>query len=254
MIGDVSRYFTADALILRVTRFGEYHKRLWLLTVELGIIDAVAYGAFKSKSKLAGVCDPFGRITAHLYFEPVKKNYKLTDAEPTSLYPEIRNDVRRYYAASLLCEIVLATYAGGDEHRRLHKVLHTAFALLEHADEETCDYLVIQSLYRFLGVIGYPPELSVCSLCGRHVEKKEHLYVSHGGVVTCGSCKSPESSLLSAGARGYLVHTENMTLEKGVAVTLEETSRRGAKRSLIRIVQGVVETPLSTVRSAGELL
>ena len=250
----VSRYTTTDAIVLRVARFGEYHKRLSLLTVELGIIDAVAYGAFKSRSKLSGVSDPFGRISAHLYYEPVKKNYKLTDAEPISFFPEIRNDVKRYYAASLLCEVVLKTYAGGDEHRRLHATLLDSFALLEHANDSECDYLLTQSLFRFLTVIGYPPELAHCSMCGKQIGRADHLYVSHGGVVTCGSCKSPESSLLSAGARAYLVHTEHMKLNEALTVSLDERSRKGVKTSIIRIVQGIIETPLSTVRSAGGLL
>ena len=110
----MSRNIRTEAIVLKTGRVGEIHKSVTLLTPELGLVEAIAHGVYKGKGKLGGVSDPFCWSMSYLYYEPVKKNYKITDMECRELFERIRGDLGRYYAASLWAEVVIRSHAGGE--------------------------------------------------------------------------------------------------------------------------------------------
>ena len=48
----MERSISTNAIIIRRERFGEFHKGLTLLTSDLGLVSATAYGAYKMQSRL----------------------------------------------------------------------------------------------------------------------------------------------------------------------------------------------------------
>ncbi len=46
------RSISTQAIVIRRERSGEFHKNLTLLTSDLGLINATAYGAYKMHSRL----------------------------------------------------------------------------------------------------------------------------------------------------------------------------------------------------------
>lgn len=241
-------------MVLKTERFGEIHKRLVMLTATLGIIEAVAYGAFKGKNRLSGSTDLFSLFKAYLYFEPVKKNYKLSDIEPIASYDGIRRDVKRFYIASLWAEIIHKTYAGGDEHARIFPLVSTGFEYLETADTMASDLICTQFLNRFLEVIGYPPLASECERCGRMLGNDVESFVGRHGTVTCNDCAFPESAVVTPGAKRYLASSKKRDFARAVSISLETGSLNGIKEALLRIVRAVVERPLYTLETGGKFL
>ena len=250
----MSRSSVTKAIVLKTQRFAEVHKHLTLLTTGSGIIDVTAYGAYKGKNRLSGSTDLFALFTAYLYFEPVKKNYKLTDLEPISLHDGIRRDVKRFYIASFWVEIVYKTYAGGDEQVSIFPLLVALLTELEFAEPATCDLLNIQFLYRFLHIIGYPPLPSECSVCGRHIRTEDESHVSAAGLVTCRQCALHDSVVISVGAKRYLNYISGLDNAVTSGVSLDKTSTEGVKTGLIRVVKGVVERPLFSLETGGAYL
>ena len=250
----MGRNSVTEAIILKSTRFDEYHKRLSLLTYDAGIVDAVAYGAFKGKSKLSGITDSFVHIKAYLYFDPVKKRHKLSDAEAINTFDGLRSDLKRFFVAALFSELTLKTYAGGDEHKRLIPLFVQALSALHEANEVQCELVTIQFLLRFFEIIGYPPVIDICERCGRPIHPDEERFVTIAGTVHCRVCITSESAKLTAGALAYVNHTATLRLDAAMRVNLGNASRTELKTALVRIAQNITEAPLQSVRSGAEII
>ena len=206
----MSRNIRTEAIVLKTGRIGDIHKSVVLLTPELGIIDTIAHGVYKGKGKLAGVTDPFSWSLAYLYFEPVKKTYKITDMECRDLFESVRSDLRRFYAASLWAEVVIRTYAGGEGADRVFDLLNSALHALDGPGDER--RTEIQFLWRFVALAGFQPDLESCAICGRELAEGETVcYRRSDGDFTSRGClhdsdgwandAAPE---MSAGARKYV--------------------------------------------------
>ena len=92
----MNRNLRTESIILRTRRIGELHKGLTCLTRSCGIIDVIAYGAGKGKSKLSGMVDPFSLLYMYLYYDPVKDSYKVSDIEQRAIFPGIRSELGKF--------------------------------------------------------------------------------------------------------------------------------------------------------------
>jgi DNA repair protein RecO (recombination protein O) len=249
----MGRNSITEAVILRSQRFAEYHKRVTLLTDSSGIVDAIAYGAFKSKSKLAGITESFTRLRAYLYVDPVKKQHKLSDGELVASNDGIRADLKRFYIASIISELVQITYAGGDEYVSLFPLIDTGFRVLSSASDRVSDLLLVQVLIRFFTCIGYPPPWAECERCGSAIAGSSARSVSPGGLVYCSRCGGDAVSL-PPGSFAYLEHTEQLTFREALRVDVGNSALDGLKRALLSIAQKVAESPLRSLRGAEPIL
>lgn len=243
-----------SAVILRSVRFAEYHKRISLLTEGAGLIEATAYGAFKGRSKLAGATESFVQIRGHLYFEPVRARYKLSDADAIETFDGIRNNLKKFYVASLISELILVTYAGGDEHASLFPLLVQLFSFLSECPVAAADLVLIQAIQRFLALVGFPAVWSECAQCGVDIRTAEYRFVSRGGAVLCNGCRRGECSRVTYAGSRYISATESLEVTRALQEGLDESSISGLQRGLVSIAQSVVETPLRTLNSAAGYL
>ncbi|MBV6502115.1 MAG: DNA repair protein RecO [Fimbriimonadales bacterium] len=98
-------------IVLRRWDSGESDRRIVLLTREAGKITAVARGARKGGSKLAGVTEPF--CVADFQLAAGRTLY-VTQAQPVAGFGELRLGFERIAAASAWAEILdKAIHAGG---------------------------------------------------------------------------------------------------------------------------------------------
>ena len=58
----MDRNYTTEAVVLKTRRFGDFHKSVTILSPERGIINAVAHGAYKGKSRLSSITRSILRI------------------------------------------------------------------------------------------------------------------------------------------------------------------------------------------------
>ena len=146
----MNRNLRTDSIILRSRRIGELHKGITCLTRSCGIIDAIAYGAGKGKSKLSGMVDPFSLLYLYLYYDPVKDSYKVSDIEQRTIFPGIRSELDKFYIASFWSELILRSFSGGGESELIYPLLAGSLVELNMADKAGQSLILIQFLWRYL--------------------------------------------------------------------------------------------------------
>jgi DNA repair protein RecO (recombination protein O) len=246
------RCISTQAIVIRRERYGEFHKSLSLLTSDLGLISATAYGAYKMHSRLRMGSEPFTWSRTLLYHNPVKHSYKVTDMEIRGSFSGLQADLSRVAAASLWAEVVQKSYGAGETSDMLFHLFRESLALLESADARREPYVTLQFLWRFLSLAGYQPDLASCDNCGTPIGDTQPVHYSgRANAVLCADCGSQLGNPLPAGALRYLEATQALALDRAVDVQLEPAGLRALRGALPRMVQSVLEGELASLPWVG---
>ncbi len=247
----MNRNLRTDSIILKSRRIGELHKGITILTKSYGIIDAIAYGAGKGKSKLSGMVDPFSLLYMYLYYNPVNDNYKVSDIEQRRIFPGIRSELPKFYIASFWSELILKTFSGGGESEIIYPLLAESLTELNTAVKEKQTLILIQFIWRYLGISGFRPDIEHCGRCDSMISVSESAWFDEReNQIICNKCK-PDMKMLkiSFGGLKYLRHTVKLDLNKSMKIGLDSKSAETLKRILLVIIQGIVEYPLNTLKN-----
>lgn len=220
----------------------------------------MAYGARSRKGSLRGRVVLFARGTCYLYTDPVKESVKITDLAVDSYYPEIRENLKKYYVATLWAELVLASYAAGSEGAAVWELMTDALGLLAAGAEAAADPCNIQFLWHYLSLLGMRPEIPDEPRGGYRYRPELHHFeeVAPTSVVAESPDRGglPRSSGLSvsAGALAYLRAADSRSLEEALRLTVTDRQRGELKELLFRLVQDASERELKTIRSGHGIL
>lgn len=212
----------------------------------------MAYGARSRKGSLRGSVVPFAVGTCYLYADPVKGSAKITDLAVREYHPELRENLKKFYVASLWAEVVLHSYAAGSEGNAVWTLMSEALSLLAGNEETQADLVNLQFLWRFLELLGTRPELPQEPRGSYRYVSEEHQFLpaesfgeEHGGAGDTG---------VGAGSLAYLGASERRSLTEALQVTLSAGQRRELKALLFRLVQESAERELKTIRSGEGIL
>jgi DNA repair protein RecO (recombination protein O) len=248
------RSVDTHAIVIRRERLGEFHKSLVLLTSDLGLVRATAYGAYKMHSPLRMGSEPFTVSHARLYNNPVKQSFKITELDVRQTFDSLLRDFSRLAAASLWAEVVLKSYAAGETSDILFRLFLDSLQILDRADARSEPYATIQFLWRFLALAGYQPASDACCQCGSPLRNgPASLSPSVHGFL-CASCAPPNTLAVPAGALRYLAASGELPIFRALEITLDFPCLRALRRALPLMVQSVLEGELITLRSAGASL
>ena len=250
----MARNQTSEGIVLKSGRIGEIHKSVTFLSPTLGIINAIAHGAYKGKSKLGGVTEVFSRSTISLYYNPPKNSYKITDVDPISYYENLRRDLEKYYIASLWAEVILRTYAGGGEFHGVYALCCEAMTLLDRCRSDKNSTALSFFLFEYIDHLGYLPDFGSCAKCGVKLAAGDHWYVGEAASIYCPRCADTNLPKLSPGARRCLAYARGKSVSEKLKVDLDGASSADLKRAMIAIVQHVIGGALNTLRGAGGIL
>jgi DNA repair protein RecO len=246
------RTVSTSAIVIRRERMGESHKDLVLLTADLGLVRATAYGAWKMHSTLRTGSEPFAHSLVRLYHDPVRNTYKVTDLEVRESFDGLSADLGRIEAASLWAEVVLKSIAAGETTAGLYRLLLDCLRALEAGTADRAPYATVQFLWRFLDLAGYRPDASACERCGRSFGESEGAaWLAAPGGIACGACAGSAGLPLSAGARRYLEASRDRDLGAALAISLDPWSLAGLGKALQHAIRGVLETDLASLRALG---
>lgn len=218
----MERHSTVEAVVLENRRFGEMHKGLSLFTPDSGLVRATAFGAYSRKGSLRGITDPFVWGKFYIYRDPVKQNVKIIDVEVFDMFYGIREDVLRYYTASLWAEIILRSFGGGEASQELYGVFRECLLLVRNADEQVTRHVCTQFMLRFLQFTGAPVDPDAVS---------------------------------DPNMRRMVASVDSESVEESIefAMALRDPLP-DALPYLVRSVQRVLELELNTVKTAGGVL
>ncbi len=92
----------------------EYNRGIKIFTPEEGLLNIIAFGAYRPKSRLGSLLQPVSYGEFNIYHDPVKNLYRITDYEPYHDYTGVKQDLKRYYSALMWFEIIMKSHAGGE--------------------------------------------------------------------------------------------------------------------------------------------
>ena len=181
---------TAEAVVLRRSQTGETDRRLTLLTKEHGKIDVVAKGARKAGSRLAGSSEPM--VRAVFTWAEGRNRRFVTQVQPVTSYPHLRDDYDKSIAALALLEIIAASlpYESPNPYETdIADVFDHCTKSLEFL-ERAIDWspVIVWSEVKLLELEGMHPDWTSCSVTGQGIQENPTWVSPSAGGMVLSSC------------------------------------------------------------------
>lgn len=173
-----------QAIVLRRRPLGEADKVLTLFTREMGKLSAIAKGARKPTSKLAGATETC--VRARFQLAQGKTFWIVTQASVERARARLHRLLMNATAAIYACELVDRVLEEGVPDENLFDLLADALDQLETSENSMwtlCHFenaLMLQQ--------GYTPVLDTCIRCGTAVDGGQIAFHPDAGGVLCASC------------------------------------------------------------------
>lgn len=179
---------TTCGIVLNIAGYGEADKLVTLYSPDIGRLTAIAKGALKSKQRFVNKLEPYSQL--RLFYHPPRTTsglYFLQEAELIEPHLPIREDYRRYIAASHFGEVVLRFTREQDPDPDLYDLLSWTLNTLS-----TCQaplQTTVFALLHLLGILGYRPDLTACCRCHQPVSAHHsYLLLPGNGSLLCSNC------------------------------------------------------------------
>lgn len=198
-------------IVLSAAPFGDYDKRLVLLTKDRGKITVFAKGARRPASQFLGCSQPFVFGTFTVY--QGRNAYTLVQAEITNYFSELREDGEGIYYAFYFCEFAQYIVQENMDAKQVLKLVYQSFRALIEKPVSLALIRVIFEL-KLMDIDGQAPLMFSCVKCGRK-GNFNMLSISRGGVV-CQECgdKKEDVHIISDGCRYTMQYIISSTVEK----------------------------------------
>jgi len=181
----IPRMYRAEAIVLKGLDLGESDRIVTLYTRAFGKIRAIAKGARRPTSRLAGHVEPL----VHCSFQLAKGRELdvITQAQTRAAYRNVREVLVSTVAGWYLAELVDRFTVERQPSAPTFDLLATGLVHLDRgfAPALVCRWFDLHLLER----TGFRPELSSCVECGRE-RNEESLFSPAAGGVLCGRCAS----------------------------------------------------------------
>lgn len=177
---------TLTGLVLGSYPYGEYDRRLVVLTKERGKVTMWANGARKTQSTLRAGTQVFvyGKFDTFMN----RDGYRINSVEVGNYFPEITGNLDSTYLASYFCELAeYETSENADEHRILVLLYQALRAISNEAIGPDLARVCFELKMFYLS--GEGPQVSQCVHCRSKTEEKVFSVRSGGRV--CKSCAGP---------------------------------------------------------------
>lgn len=238
--------YSTEGIILRVRSFGEADRILTILTRTEGIVETVARGARRPRSRLVGATLPFTQIQALIFGGKTLDN--LSQAEIINTFGAIREDLLRTAYGTYWCELAYEFMGQRDPNEELYLFFLASLLMLESTDDP--GLLSIYFELRFLSQLGYRPALDCCCACGKSMaEGGAGSFLTSSGGLLCASCSQSNASgeVLSAAAIGFMRMLQVWDLRKLNVLKLPETARAEVRSAIRRFTAEQSGKPLKSL-------
>ncbi len=156
------RNYKATGINLKGMPMGESDRLVTVLTREYGLVRAIAPGARKHKSKLAGRSGLF--VVNEALFIKGKSLDKLVQAETVRSFPGLSKDLAKLTASQYLAEIVLSLALSEQPQEELYYLLIEHLSRIESATTAQVLPCLTQATFHLLALAGVAPEVHQCCL------------------------------------------------------------------------------------------
>ncbi len=176
--------------MLRRTDFGEADRILTLFTPTFGKVRAIAKGARRTTSRLAGHLELFTRT--QLLLATGRELDVVTQAEGRERLDRLREDRWHATAAFYCAELVDRFLEDADPHPRAYALFTRTLRLLDEgagSGTSARGWLALRYFeLHLLDELGYRPALHTCAGCDTPLRPEENGYSAELGGALCPSC------------------------------------------------------------------
>ena len=179
------------AILLRAHPYSESSRVLRFHTRELGLLGVMARGVRRGASGGRGAPGTFGEGLAVIAVRESRDLQSLVEFTSENARLGLAGDLRRLAGASIAAELVLR-HTGQEPHAELFDALSAGLDRLAGSVPGDVGGDVLALCWRMVQVLGFGPELSACTMCGRLLEEGEMGWfdLAEGGV-RGGECSPP---------------------------------------------------------------
>ena len=163
---------TTRAILLRTHPFSESSRVLRFYTRDLGLVGVMARGVQRGASRGQGGAGTFGEGVAVISYRENRELQSLREFAPSRAHMALARDFRRLAGASVAAELVLR-HAGQEPHPELFDSLSEGLVRLEEGEPQSVIGEVLALSWRIVQLLGFGPELTVCTACGLAIQESE---------------------------------------------------------------------------------
>jgi DNA repair protein RecO (recombination protein O) len=248
----VANYQTDEALCLRVIDFSETSQVVTLLTRRHGLMGLLAKGSRKASKRRAGpIGGPLDLLCrGEAIFLPAREDAglgTLTAWDVRDHHPQLRTQLRAFYAGQMVCEFTSLLLSPLDPHPELYDQLVAALELLAGAQGPRA---VVAYMKCALTEAGYQPRLAGCQECQAAARPGRPMrFVAAAGGLWCADCPADKRAVQVDG--GVILALAR--LPTPMRLRAQPPSREANSRALLtaaRLLMGyarfIAEKPLKT--------
>ena len=241
-----SPFRTANALILREVRYKEADRILTIFTEEDGILTAKARGALRKTSRTAAATQQLTYSELTLFSN--RERLTVNEAVVKEPFDGLRKNFENYALGCYFAEAAEALLPEEQPEKEALRLLLNCLYALSH---EMHDPRQIKAAFemRLMCLLGYAPDLTSCSVCGRE-DPEEPLLGIETGQICCRACRTSDGvRAVPLGAEGlkamrYLV---SAPLRQLLSFSLEEEDLRRLARAAEEYLLTHAERRFSTL-------
>jgi DNA repair protein RecO (recombination protein O) len=186
------RTYSANAIVLKRIDLGEKDRILTIYAREQGKLSAVAKGARRPGSKLAGASEPF--TYARMFLSTGRDLDVLSQAEIRESFPNVKQSMAGIAHAVYMMELVNSFVDERQPNPELFDTLLSAMYVLESGTdpEITTRYFELQ----LLALLGYEPHFEACLRCKTTISREKAAFSPALGGVFCPECGVPPNDAI----------------------------------------------------------
>ncbi len=243
----IPRTYRAEAIVLKGLDLGEADRVITLYTRSFGKVRAIAKGARRPTSRLAGHVEPLAH--ANFLLARGRELDVVTQAETREAYRAVRDDLLCTAAGWYVAELVDRFTVDRHPSAPTFELLATALRHLDggHPPGLVCRWFDLHLLDR----AGFRPELARCVQCRGALEESAQLFSPSGGGVVCPRCRAlVEGSVGVLTVRGlkalrYLLASE---FAEAARLRIDATLGLELERHLRSFLQTVLDRDVNAAR------
>ena len=242
----VPRVTKTEAVVLKRRRFSDSDRVVTLLTPARGKLEAIAKGALRPRSKLAGHLEPMTHVEVVLAHG--RTLGIVTQAQTIEPFAPLRDDLERLSAALYLLELADRFTVEGAEADAAYVLLLTALLRLLRGDGQQ---LVVRSFeLALLEATGFRPEWQRCAACHDDVTPDGLMWSPLAGGLLCRSCREshPEAEPIDVSVVKVLRLIQDAPYEEAARVRLNQRVAAGLEGVMHDLVRAMAERDLGSAR------
>lgn len=248
----IPRVTHTEAIVLRHRRLGDADRIVTLLTPTRGKRDAVARGALRPRSKLAGHLEPMSRVDVLLAHG--RSLDIVTQAQMLDGFPAIHSDLDRLSVAMYVLDVtdrLTIDRGDGDEHhdaQPLYDLLHATLVRIARGDG--LHFVSRTFEMHLLEIAGFRPEWRQCVACDQPVSADRANWSAVAGGVVCPECLHvhPEATAIDSTVLRILRAIQDGPYEEAARIRLTPDLAGGLERVMHQLMRATTERALPSAQ------